>query len=282
MMGGTARQKVFPLTEKEPGDAGQPDSPKSRRTKPAYTISSVDNALRLLLMFRDQKQLRLSDVSTSLGVSPSTAHRLLAMLAHYDFVHQDTGHGVYSAGPALLDIGYGAVRSLDLRRVAEPVLARLARTLDETVHLAQLEAGHIRYIAGVESSRPLRVADRTGQLFPAHLTATGKAILAGLGAAQLDELLGIAAVTDGSHLSVAERDELERQLVEVRAKGHAVNFRDDGVVSVAVAVTNPRGLTVGAINASAPENRMPPSRQDEIVGTLATAAEELGAAVGHA
>lgn len=264
------------MTERRPGE--QSDSPKSKRTKPAYAISSVDNALRLLLMFRDQKQLRLSDVSTSLGVSPSTAHRLLAMLVHYDFVHQDTGHGVYSAGPALLDIGYGAVRSLDLRSIAEPILARLARTLDETVHLAQLEAGHIRYIAGAESSRPLRVADRTGQLFPAHQTATGRAILAALEPAQLDELL----VAGDTQLSTAERAELEGQLGEVRAKGHAVNYRDDGVVSVAVAVTNPRGLTVGAINASAPQNRMSPGRQDEIVGVLSTAAADLGAALGHA
>lgn len=229
-------------------------------------------------MFRDQKQLRLSDVSTSLGVSPSTAHRLLAMLVHYDFVHQDTGHGVYSAGPALLDIGYGAVRSLDLRSIAEPILARLALTIDETVHLAQLEAGHIRYIAGAESSRPLRVADRTGQLFPAHRTATGKAILAGLAPEQLDELL----VASDAQVSAAERADLDRQLAEVREKGHAVNFRDDGVVSVAIAVRNPRGLTVAAINASAPENRMPPSRQDEIVEVLASAAAELGAALGHA
>lgn len=264
------------MTEKEPGD--RPDSPRSKRTKPAYAISSVDNALRLLLMFRDHKQLRLSDASTSLGVSPSTAHRLLAMLVHYDFVHQDTGHGVYSAGPALLDIGYGAVRSLDLRSVAQPILARLAGTLDETVHLAQLEAGQIRYIAGAESSRPLRVADRTGQLFPAHLTATGRAILAGLEPAQLDELLA----SGESHLSAAERDELKRQLDKVRATGHAVNYRDDGVVSVAVAVTNPHGLTVGAINASAPENRMSPNRQDEVVAVLTAAAQELGAALGHA
>lgn len=244
---------------------------------PSYPISSVDNALRLLLLFRDQQQLRLSDVSTQLGVSPSTAHRLLAMLMHHGFVHQRGERGVYLAGPALLEIGYGAVRSLDLRGIAQPVLDRLARTIDETVHLAQLEGGHIRYIAGAESTRELRVADRTGQLFVARTTATGRAILAGLTPTQLAEVLS-AAGSDRAP-SVAETSALQEELELVRDQGYAINHRPDGITSVAVAVQNRRGLTVAAINASAPQARMTPSRIAEVVASLKTAAGELSAAL---
>src|SRR5262249_44948685 len=143
----------------------------------------------LLLMFRDQQHLRLSDVAGSLGVAHSTAHRLLAMLIHHDFVRQDENLRTYRAGSALLDLGFAAVRNMDIRTLARPILADLAANVDETVHLAQLEGGHIRYLAAAECRRPLRVADRTGQLLPAHLTATGKAILADLTPAQLDEVL---------------------------------------------------------------------------------------------
>jgi IclR family transcriptional regulator, acetate operon repressor len=253
----------------------------SGESAPSYPISSVDNALRLLLLFRDQQQLRLSDVSTQLGVSPSTAHRLLAMLMHHGFVHQRSERGVYLAGPALLEIGYGAVRSLDLRGIAQPVLDRLAHTIDETVHLAQLEGGHIRYIAGAESTRELRVADRTGQLFAARATATGRAILAGLTPSQLAEVLTAAAAgADSKALSPAEESALHERLELVRSQGYAINHRPDGITSVAVAVRNQRGLTVAAINASAPQARMTPARIDEVVAALKTAADELSAALG--
>ena len=63
----------------------------SERTPPAYPITSVDNALKLLLTFRDRPQLALSDASAYLGVAHSTAHRLLAMLAYHDFVRQERG-----------------------------------------------------------------------------------------------------------------------------------------------------------------------------------------------
>ena len=255
-----------------------PDKPAEK--KPTYPISSVDNALRLLLLFRDHQQLRLSDVSSQIGVSPSTAHRLLQMLVHHDFVHQQGERGTYTAGPALLEIGYGAVRSLDLRGIAQPVLDRLAERIDETVQLAQLEGCQIRYLAGAESSHYLRVADRTGQLFPAHRTATGRAILAGLTPAQLTEVLAGATGDDGSPLTAADRERIDAELEAVRAAGYASNHRPDKVMSVAVAVRNRRGLTVAAINASGPEHRIGPERVPDLVAELQRAADELGAAMG--
>lgn len=257
-----------------PAEGAEP-SPAERKG-PAYPISSVDNALRLLLMFRDRQQLRLSDVSSSLGVAHSTAHRLLAMLMHHDFVRQEGGHGVYTAGPALLEIGYGAVRSMDIRSIAAPILAELAATIDETVHLAQLEGGRIRYIAGAESERALRVADRTGQLFPAHRTATGKAILADLTPAQLGEVLASATGDSGGPLSDQERSELEADLEKVRERGYSFNRRQgEDIVSVATAVRNRRGLTVAAINASAPAGRMTQRQQIAVVRQLHAAAARL-------
>ena len=57
--------------------------------EPAYPIASVNNALRLLLLFRGQPRVRLSEASEHLGVAHSTAHRLLAMLAYHGFVRQE-------------------------------------------------------------------------------------------------------------------------------------------------------------------------------------------------
>ncbi len=92
------------------------------RAEPTYPIASVGNALRLLLLFRERKAIRLSDASDYLGVANSTAHRLLAMLVHREFVEQEPGQRTYIAGPALVEIGLAAVRGMDLRTSARPVL----------------------------------------------------------------------------------------------------------------------------------------------------------------
>ena len=247
---------------------------RSVKEGPSYPISSVDNALRIVLMLRDQPRVRLSGIAASLEIAPSTAHRLLAMLGHHGFVRQEEGLSTYVAGPALLDLGLAAVRNLDIRTYARPILDDLARKTDETVHLAQLEGDKVRYLAAAESDRPLRVADRTGQLLPAHRTATGKALLAAFTARQLDEIFSLGEGQEG--LSPTDRERLDAELEDVRGRGYAINHRVyEDIVSVAVAVRDHRGASTAALNASAPSSRMSKKRQLIVVRHLQAAAATL-------
>ncbi|MBF8187168.1 helix-turn-helix domain-containing protein [Nonomuraea sp. K274] len=45
-----------------------------------YPIESVDNALRLIHLLRARGEVGVTAAAKALGVAPSTAHRLLAML----------------------------------------------------------------------------------------------------------------------------------------------------------------------------------------------------------
>ena len=147
-------------------------------TGPAYPIASVNNALLLLLLFREQPRVRLTDACKYLGVAHSTAHRLLAMLAHHGFVQQEPVTRAYIAGPALVEVGLAVVGSLNVREQARPAMEELAAETGETVHLGALEGNQVRYVDGLESERALRVVARTGTLAPAHCTSLGKALLA--------------------------------------------------------------------------------------------------------
>jgi DNA-binding IclR family transcriptional regulator len=227
--------------------------------RPAYPIASVDNALRLLMLFRDQPRVRLSDASEHLGVALSTAHRLLAMLAYHGFVRQEPDSRTYLAGPALVEIGLAAVRQLDIRAHARPVLESLAAASGETVHLVVLEGSDVRYLDAVESPRALRVSARTGSALPAHCTASGKALLAGWPDAEVAALFpGEAPLPALTDRSITRRSGLLAELREVRERGFAVNREEseEGVASVAVPVPGPRQAPVAALAVSAPVSRM--------------------------
>jgi len=222
--------------------------------QPNYPISSVGNALRLLLMFKDHPRLRLSDAATALGVSTSTAHRLLAMLQSFDFVRQEEEVRTYVLGPVLLDLGLTAVRNMDVRAIARPILTDLATRLDQTVHLAVLEGLNVRYVLGAEGQSQLRVADRTGELLPAHTSAMGRALLADMSNERLEKIYAQLAEQG------VDAERLRSEIEEIRELGYALNFRPDDVTSMAMTVHNPGGTTIAAINAAGPSSRM--SKQD--------------------
>ena len=226
---------------------------------PAYPIASVDNALRLLVLFRDRPRVRLSEASEYLGVAHSTAHRLMAMLAFHGFVRQEADSRAYVAGPVLTEIGLAAVRELDIRLHARPALEQLAAALGETAHLAVLEGDSVRYLDAVESRRALRVAARTGTTLAANCTASGKALLAELSDAEAAALFpGDTALTALTGRSITTRSGLLAELGQVRERGCAVNVEEseDGVASVAVAVHGPRLAPAAALAVSGPVSRM--------------------------
>ena len=247
----------------------EPQVGAGEKNQPAYPITSVDNALRLMLMFKDHSRIRLSDAAAALGVSTTTAHRLLAMLQFRGFVRQEDNVRTYVPGPAFVDIGLAAVRNMDIRAHARPILADLAMRLGETVHLAQLEGSNVRYLIGAEGEEALRVADRTGQVVPAHTSATGRVLLADLPANVLEPILRKLETQD------VDVPELRKELDQVRERGYALNYRPDNVISMATPVRNRDDVTVAAINAVGPAARMQPRDHLRVARQLHAAAAQL-------
>ncbi|WP_236737479.1 IclR family transcriptional regulator, partial [Mycolicibacterium llatzerense] len=243
---------------------------------PQYPIESVDNALRLLLLFETQPSIRLTDASTYLGVASSTAHRLMGMLLYRGFVRQNPATRAYEPGQALSSIAFAIRRQVDIRTLARPVLERIFEQTGETVHFARLERTDVQFIDAIESRRAVRVGSRQGLTLPANCTATGKAMLSLLGEKQLRNLYPGQELPKLTTNSITSRSDLERELDEIRHRGYA-NSREeseDGVTSVAAAVAGPSG-TVYGINVSVPAHRMSEELRSDLGGMLRAAAEEL-------
>jgi DNA-binding IclR family transcriptional regulator len=209
------------------------------KNRPAYAIASVDTALLLAALLQQEGPLRVTDAAERLGVSVSTAHRLLAMLVYRDFAEQQEDRR-YRAGPVWRAATPPEAPVARLREVALPHLRRLVDDLGETANVAVLAGSDVRFVATVECDHVLRVGDRTGRTLPAHLASGGKAMLARLPADERDSLL-----TD---LDVATRARLSRELATVRRRGYALNDQatESGLTAVGVAVPDvPGGLRAG-------------------------------------
>jgi DNA-binding IclR family transcriptional regulator len=236
-------------------------------TGPAYPIASVNNALLLLLLFREQPRVRLTDACKYLGVAHSTAHRLLAMLAHHGFVQQEPVTRAYVAGPALVEVGLAVVGSLNVREQARPAMEELAAEIGETVHLGSLEGNQVRYVDGLESERALRVVARTGTLAPAHCTSLGKALLAQMTDEQVCRLYPTSAEPFQARTdrSITTQAKLLKEVGKARARGYAVNSGEieEDVGSVAVAFRDFAGRPA-AIAVAAPASRLSAQRISRI------------------
>ncbi len=246
---------------------------------PAYPIASVDRALRVLLLIARTSSLRLSEVSQALGVAPSTAHRLLAMLIYHGFVRQDQSLRAYVAGPAFVEIALRTIKEADVSALARPIMEGLAAATHETVHLSVLEGRIVRYIDAIESTRALRVAARTGRTLPANCSAAGKALLAELPPGVVERTLGPGPLEAATGRSITQLAALQLVLDRVRRSGYAINLEEseEGVASIATPIRDPRGHAVAALSVGTPVARMEGGRRHELVRLLRAAADEIEA-----
>lgn len=259
-----------------PNPGSGPDTPP---TSDAPVTTSVDNALVLLQLVGERQALRVAEAADLLGVARSTAHRLLSALRRRGFAIQDRPNGAYRPGPALFEIGLAAVSRIDIRRVARPVLDQLRELTNETASLAVLEGATVRFVDCAESLRAVRVGNRTGIVRPAHASAVGKAVLAGLSDAELDrrypdETLPPATTT----AALTSTSSLRAELEVIRAQGYALNWEEsaDGVCAVSVALRDSAGQPLAGLGIAAPSSRIgSPDALRAFVPALQDGAEEV-------
>ncbi len=243
---------------------------------PTYFLQSVDNALHLAQVLRDEGRLRLSEAAEILGVSPSTAHRLLAMLMHRGFAVQDDSR-LYFPGPSLSVQAAPTDFGRRLRAVSEPYLVRLRDTLDESVNLMMRLGTAVRFLFTAESSQALRVGDRQGAILPARLVSGGKAILAELELPYLAKIYQKPDLGSSNGLSPADFRRMVVELQAVKQRGYAVNISETeaGVCAIGLALHTRGNVPSGAFSVSAPEARFHRLTSESVVKLLRSTAQEI-------
>jgi DNA-binding IclR family transcriptional regulator len=194
-------------------------------------LTSVDNALRLLLTLHDGRPIRVTEAAKLLEVSRATAHRLLATLERRQFVEQDPATRAYLVGSAL--VRNWLPQSKEVFAIAEPQMRSLARELGEATHLTVLHGIIVTVVGSVASRRAARTTTFIGTTFPAHFSAAGGALLADLPLEELRRRYSteVPQQTAWQRTKVlrASDDALWKTLLaeldRTRERGFATNFR---------------------------------------------------------
>jgi len=227
--------------------------PSPERT--SGTSRSLERGLAILSSFNsDRPLIGVSELSRDLDLSRSTAHRYISTLAQLGYLHQDRESKRYRLGPKVLDLGFSAINSMDVREISAPHLRQLSDETGYTVNLAILDGTDIVYIERCRTSRPgQREIDlnlHVGARLPAYCTAMGKAILAFLPEERCEELIARIDFAPRGPNTVTDPQAFREELARIRASGVALNDEElaYGLRSIASPIRSESGEAVAALN----------------------------------
>ena len=250
---------------------------------------SLERGLAILSAFKPATpELGISELARVLGLTRSTSHRYVATLARLGYLQQNPQSRKYRLGPRVLDLGFSAINSMELRQIAATHLQQLSDETGHTVNMAILDGTDIVYIERCRSSqqgqREIDLNLHVGSRLPAYCTSMGKVLLAGLPEPELAAVLDQVQFQQRGPNTLTERKALADALAAVRDAGIAVNNEElaYGLRSIAVPVRDSSGVVAAAINLAV--HRSLVSMEDLVIRlspALKRTANEISARIGY-
>jgi len=204
----------------------------------------------------------LTELAQQVGLSSSTAHRLLITLEQERYVHFNAERRLWSVGVQAFITGSAFLKTRSLVGAARPHMRMLMEESEETVNLAVENEAEAIYLSQVECRQMMRAFARPGGRVPLHCSSVGKALMSAMPDAKLSKILhrhGLPRVTIKTlNTTVA----LRADLAASRERGYAIDDEEHavGLRCIAAVIFNENADAVAAVSLSGPMARIPDER----------------------
>jgi DNA-binding IclR family transcriptional regulator len=254
----------------------------SKRKKDVAGVQSIEIGAALLreLATRDGPT-KLTDLAAATGLSTSRAHKYLASFIRAGLVRQSQPSGRYGIGPLAAELGFAALRNMDVVELAQDTLDDLRDQLQTVTSLTvwgnrgptiirrsvhDQSVSLVVQLGGVMSM----LGSANGRVFSAFAP---KEMTAALIAAELAERGG----TRAGWRTMADVNAL---LDDVRARGFATGTMHKGIVAASAPIFDYTGRIVAALALVGLEGELDLKSDGRPVRTLLKAAAELSKRLG--
>jgi DNA-binding IclR family transcriptional regulator len=246
-------------------------------------VKTVKRAIDILnILAEAHGQVGVIELSKRLKTSQSTIYRILATLVGEGYAVQNPRTEKYGVGLQGIILAGAALNQLEIRKQAISLLERLANATGCNANLAILDAGEAMYVGRIDGPKSARMYTPVGRRAPAHATALGKAMLAFLPDAEVEQIVQRRGLARCTPRTITDPAVLVRELERTRARGYAVDEEEfiQGIRCIAVPVRGESGAIEGALSVSGSIFQIRTEEVEHLAGLLQDAAYELSGRLG--
>jgi len=202
------------------------------RTKGQREIArTAARAIDVLLLLADRggSGLTVREMSTMLHAPRTSVADLLKVLSVRRFVSPSAASGQWRLDFRALQLANAYLHQFPLRDAARTWMRDLSNETGLPCQMAVLDHNEIVYIERQDATRrsDLRIVTDLGSRLPAHCTALGKAVLAQMSKAEVEELYGgLTALPVRTKNSIGSVHRLRDELSAIQRRGYALDIEE--------------------------------------------------------
>jgi IclR family transcriptional regulator, pca regulon regulatory protein len=227
------------------------------RARPAEGMGGLAKGLAVIEAFGpNRRQLSISEAAQLTSTSPASARRCLLTLQALGYLSFDGKF--FRPTPRMVRLGAAYLETAPLPLLARPHLIAAREELGESISLAVLESDESVFVARADAERIVSAGVRLGARLPAHASATGRVLLAGLPDEEVDAVLARARLSSATANTLTTAEGIRQRVRQAREEG--VAYTDEelelGIRTMAVPVRDSSGQVQAAMSAAAFASRV--------------------------
>ncbi len=278
------------MPKDDPRTARQAGRPAPGRRVPAPAAAGrgdqVQSLVRALAIVNRlaaaDEGFTLTEVAQQVGLSPSTAHRLLTTLEQERYVQFDAERRLWSVGVQAFVAGNAFLKTRNLVAAARPHMRALMEDSEETVNLAVADQSDAIYLSQIDCRQMMRAVARPGARVPLHCSSVGKALLSAMPDADLARLLHRTGLPRVTVKTIDTTVALRRDLTLARERGFAIDDEEHavGLRCIAAVIFDENAGPIAALSLSGPMARISDDRIPLLGDLVRRSADAISARLG--
>lgn len=247
---------------------------------PKTQVPALSRAVAILDYIGRKPGSSFTAIHTELGLPKSSTYMLLKTLVELGLLRLSSG-SQYTLGLRLYELGGLAVRHLDVRKEALPLMKELTQEVQLTSHLGILDGTEGVYLAKVDCDQALIVNSWEGKRVSLNASSLGKALLLSASHDMYNKLIDSIHFHDDPGKAANGRDAFIREIEEARSKGWTVDDEEDvpGLRCVGTPIYGLNGPPL-SLSVAGPATQVPYHRMEELAARLMDVSKQLSRNLG--
>ena len=218
----------------------------------------------------------IAEIARALDLPQNSVFRIVDTLHERGYVERDNARR-YALTGKLLDLAKPKIGDKSLAACAFDALCELRDASGETVQLAVRSQHRCVLLEQAASRQPVKVLGEIGLRIPLYSCAPGKAMLAALPPAELEDFFSHVTLKRFTSTTLATRKALLADLAAIRQRGYSLDLAEgmEGIHCVGAVVVDGNDFPVAAVTVIGPSFRLKESHFEAIGRQCIVAAQSI-------
>lgn len=246
-------------------------------------IPMIDNACKIVSIISENGgEAGISYIAKKTDLSKSTIFRILYTLQEHRMIQKNDSNDKYALGMFFMKAGEQIKNSLDIKKVALPIMEKIADNAGETINLGILYENKVLILNTVSGEDSILVS-KLEPICPLYCSGIGKLLMQNFSVKEIKQYYQESPIKKRTINTIIEYQGMIERQKKISECGYSIDDEEYefGLYCIAAPIYSSKGDIIAGVSISGPTSRINYKGESELTEMIINAAHEISRRMGY-